>query len=123
MDGENKETFVNTFKNWFQELGQVSVDRLAKRYSKKMDQVILETERQKSCHYVGGQFLFECTDEKVFTMSTALYFQDEEKNWIQVQSKSEPINMDQLTPESARELIEKKKIPFEVDAPARHVSV
>lgn len=100
-----------------EKIGQVSVDTLAQRYSNKTNDIIRKTESEKNCKYVGGQFVFQCVDGATFTMSTELYFKDAAKKWVQMKMQSDPVDMRELTEESAKELREKKKIAFEVEAP------
>ncbi len=100
-------------------LQAVSLDKLAKRYSLRVDEMILKAEKEEELHYVGGQLTIAFRSETGFTIAIDLYFQNQKKEWVRMQSSSGELNMRYLNAEAQQELRTKKKVAFEIDEPKR----
>lgn len=95
------------------------IDKMAGHYSKRLDNLILRVEREQSLHYVGGEFIVTAETMTQFKIAVDLYFQDEAKEWVRVQTESGLKNIKYLNEASRRELLAKRKIVFEVQEPGR----
>lgn len=100
-------------------LQPVSLDKLAKRYSLRVDEMILKAEKEENLHYVGGQLTISFQSETGFAIAIELYFQNQKKEWVRMQSSSGELNMRYLNEEARKELRMKKKVAFEIDEPKR----
>ena len=96
----------------------MSLDDLKAVYSAPLDDIILREEELKGCKYVGGEFVISYVDSNNYGCSYDLYFQDAEKKWAKMSAKSQPLSIKYLEDAAWRELIGKREIKFEIDAPA-----
>lgn len=106
-------------EEWWNLLQPVSLDKLAKRYSLRVDEMILKAEREERLRYVGGQLIISFRSETGFAIAIDLYFQNQKKEWVRMQSASGELNMRYLNEEARQELRTKKKVAFEIDEPKR----
>lgn len=105
------DTFLNVIISPNMEL-----DELAKVYSDKLDSNIRD-EQAKGLDYVGGTFKISYVNEKYFTLSFELYFQDKNGEWIKKDAKSKPQKTEYLNEKALKELRSKKEIAYELDEP------
>lgn len=106
-------------EEWWNLLQPVSLDKLANRYSLRVDEMILKAEKEERLRYVGGQLTISFRSETGFALAIDLYFQNQKKEWVRMQSASGELNMRYLSEEARRELYTKKKVAFEIDEPKR----
>lgn len=95
-----------------------SIDKMAGHYSKRLDELILRTEKEQGLQYVGGEFIVTVATAAHFKMAIDLYFQNKEKEWVRVQTESGLRDLRYLNESSRRELQAKRKIVFEVQEPS-----
>lgn len=87
-------------------------------YEETICNAILEEESSGERKYVGGEFIFECVDDKNFTCGYSLYFQDEQENFFKKEAKSGNLSMSPLLPEMRDELTAEKTIKYEIPEPS-----
>ena len=86
-------------------------------YTDKLDQIILEVEKDSGKTYVGGEFKISYVDKENYTCEYDLYFQDEQKKVSVAQAKSENLNFVDLAPDIAKQIADKKELKFNIDPP------
>ena len=87
-------------------------------YGKTIDKTILDEEKTSGREYIGGEFIFECVDDKNFTCSYSLYFQDEQENFFKKEATTGNLSMEPLLPEMRDELTAEKVIKYEIPEPS-----
>lgn len=98
-------------------LVMITPEDFQRTYGKVIDKIILDEERSSGREYIGGEFIFECVDDKNFTCGYDLYFQDEKENFFKRDAKSGKLSMSPLLPEMREELATKKVIKFDIPEP------
>lgn len=90
-------------------------------YTDKLDQIILEVEKNSGKIYVGGEFKISYVDKENYTCEYDLYFQDEQKKVSVAQAKSENMKFVDLDPDTAKQIADKKELKFNIDPPSDEV--
>ena len=116
---------INDLKNIFSTimdiLTKMDLDEMVHLYSKKIDAQILKTVKETGWMYRGGQFTVTYVTKETFSLESSLYYQDAEGEWRQVTSVT-PRDMKYLKETAVKELFEKKKISYDIDAPKEEKS-
>ena len=111
---------INDLKNIFSTimdiLTKMDLDEMVHLYSKKIDTEILKTIKETGWAYRGGQLTVTYVTNQTFSLKIALYYQDEKGEWMQVQAVT-PRDIKYLKDNAVKELFEKKKISYDIDAP------
>lgn len=94
-----------------------SLEELAQKYSRRLDEMIIKAEKEEALHYVGGQFDIIAQSESTFSLKVELYFQNSQKEWVCMRSGSGVLNVRYLNNAARQELIHKKVISFDVEEP------
>lgn len=95
---------------------KMDLDEMVHLYSKKIDTEILKTIKETGWAYRGGQLTVTYVTNQTFSLKIALYYQDEKDEWMQVQAVT-PRDIKYLKDDAVKELFEKKKISYDIDAP------
>lgn len=95
---------------------KVDLDEMVHLYSKKIDTEILKTIKETGWAYRGGQLTVTYVTNQTFSLKIALYYQDKNGEWMQVQAVTSR-DMKYLKDVAVKELFEKKKISYDIDAP------
>ena len=95
---------------------KMDLDEMVHLYSKKIDTEILKTIKETGWAYRGGQLTVTYVTNQTFSLKIALYYQDKNGEWMQVQAVT-PRDMKYLKDVAVKELFEKKKISYDIDAP------
>lgn len=95
---------------------KMDLDEMVHLYSKKIDTEILKTIKETGWAYRGGQLTVTYVTNQTFSLKIALYYQDEKGEWMQVQAVT-PRDIKYLKDNAVKELFEKKKISYDIDAP------
>ena len=99
-------------------LVKITPEDFQRVYGKTIDKTILDEEKASGREYIGGEFIFECVDDKNFTCGYSLYFQDEQENFFKKEAKSGKLSMSPLLQEMRDELMTEKIIKFEIPEPS-----
>ncbi len=110
---DDLKNILNTIVDIFTKM---DLDEMVHLYSKKIDAEILKTIKQTGWAYRGGQFTVTYVTNQIFSLKIALYYQDAKSEWMEVQSVT-PRDMKYLKEAAVKELFEKKKISYDIDAP------
>ncbi len=95
-----------------------SLDQMGKYYEKACDLLIIEAQKSEFLNYVSGKLNIELIDSIHFSCSTELYFQDKNEKWVVKKvSSGKMANAIHLTPAARNELIQSKKVSFEILEP------
>ena len=100
---------------------KMDLDEMVHLYSKKIDTEILKTIKETGWAYRGGQLTVTYVTNQTFSLKIALYYQDEKDEWMQVQAVT-PRDIKYLKDDAVKELFEKKKISYDIDAPKEEKS-
>lgn len=95
---------------------KLDLDEMVHLYSKKIDTEILKTIKETGWAYRGGQLTVTYVTNQTFSLKIALYYQDKNGEWMQVQAVTSR-DMKYLKDVAVKELFEKKKISYDIDAP------
>ena len=95
---------------------KMDLDEMVHLYSKKIDTEILKTIKETGWAYRGGQLTVTYVTNQTFSLKIALYYQDEKGEWMQVRAVT-PRDIKYLKDNAVKELFEKKKISYDIDAP------
>ena len=95
---------------------KMDLDEMVHLYSKKIDTEILKTIKETGWAYRGGQLTVTYVTNQTFSLKIALYYQDEKGEWMQVQAVTTR-DIKYLKDNAVKELFEKKKISYDIDAP------
>ena len=95
---------------------KMDLDEMVHLYSRKIDTEILKTIKETGWAYRGGQLTVTYVTNQTFSLKIALYYQDEKDEWMQVQAVT-PRDIKYLKDDAVKELFEKKKISYDIDAP------
>ncbi len=95
---------------------KMDLDEMVHLYSKKIDTEILKTIKETGWAYRGGQLTVTYVTNQTFSLKIALYYQDKNGEWMQVQAVTSR-DMKYLKDVAVKELFEKKKISYDIDAP------
>lgn len=86
-------------------------------YADKLTEIILTQELYKSAVFLNGDFIVEYVDEKSYTCSYVLYFQEQNDETYKIAAKSKPLDVKRLSEEARNDLATNKTIKFEVPNP------
>ena len=92
-----------------------------KYYSDKVNEIILTEELRKAAIFLSGDFIIDYVDEKSYTCSYMLYFQDKSDETYKIAAKSKPLDIARLGSEARKDLETNKSIKFEVPTPNEDV--
>ena len=95
---------------------KMDLDEMVHLYSQKIDTEILKTIKETGWAYRGGQLTVTYVTNQTFSLKIALYYQDKNGEWMQVQAVTSR-DMKYLKDVAVKELFEKKKISYDIDAP------
>ena len=95
---------------------KMDLDEMVHLYSKKIDTEILKTIKETGWAYRGGQLTVTYVTNQTFSLKIALYYRDKNGEWMQVQAVTSR-DMKYLKDVAVKELFEKKKISYDIDAP------
>jgi len=98
-------------------VSQMDLKELADLYSKRIDKLILQKEKEEDLKYIGGEMKISYLDEDYFNMFVALYFRDWDKQWKEVSTKSQPQSAKYLKLTAREELRERKTVTFTIEPP------
>ena len=89
----------------------------ANHYADKLTEIILNQELYKSAIFLNGDFIVDYVDEKSYTCSYVLYFQERNDETYKIAAKSKPLNIKRLSAEARKDLETNKSVKFEVPHP------
>ena len=119
-----EESFGDMMAGWIQNAREermrmhpLTLEAFADDYSDFLDEQIDLAEKRQNLHYVGGQFIMESADDTHFSISIDLYFQNAQKEWVRMQTPEKTMDLRFLNEPARKELQEKGKVIFEVNAP------
>lgn len=112
--------FIKVIDNLLSDPAPKSIIDIAQSYSKACDLLIIDGEQKEGLSYVGGKLHIILKDSGNFFCSTDLYFQNNQKKWIQKSATSDSMPVSVLSAEALSDLTAKTKITFEVDAPVKN---
>lgn len=90
-------------------------------YADKLNEIILTQELQKAAIFLNGDFSIDYVDEKSYTCSYELYFQERNDDTYKIAAKSKPLDIMRLSEEARSDLTANKSIKFEVPSPSEDV--
>ena len=90
-------------------------------YSDKLNETILNQELQKAAIFINGDFIIDYIDDKTYTCSYVLYFQDRSDEAFKISAKSKPLDITRLSDEAKKDLETSKSIKFEIPEPSEEV--
>lgn len=96
---------------------KVTAEDIQRVSSEVINETILNAESTGKRGYVGGEFIIECVDDKNFTCSYNLYFQDEQENFFKETARTGKRSLTSLESEFRDELTTEKVIKFEIPEP------
>ena len=96
-----------------------TLEQIEKMCSDKMDNLIIREETKNNYKYVGGRFIILAVNENQFRLVAELYFKNQQDEWIEMKSTSQPRKMEYLTKDSVIELLAKGSVAFEIEGPKR----
>ncbi|WP_315275716.1 hypothetical protein [Selenomonas sputigena] len=106
----------NIWNTMIDVFAKMDLDEMVHLYSKKIDTEILKTIKETGWAYRGGQLTVTYVTNQTFSLKIALYYQDKNGEWMQVQAVTSR-DMKYLKDVAVKELFEKKKISYDIDAP------
>ena len=86
-------------------------------YSDKITEIILNESLYKASIFLNGDFSVDYVDDKSYTCSYILYFQDKKDETYKVAAKSKPLDITRLSAEARKDLETNKSIKFEIPDP------
>ena len=86
-------------------------------YSDKITEIILNESLYKASIFLNGDFSVDYVDDKSYTCSYVLYFQDKKDETYKVAAKSKPLDITRLSEEARKDLETHKSIKFEIPDP------
>lgn len=86
-------------------------------YSDKITEIILNESLYKASIFLNGDFSVDYVDDKSYTCSYVLYFQDKKDETYKVAAKSKPMDITRLSAEARKDLETHKSIKFEIPDP------
>lgn len=86
-------------------------------YSNKITEIILNESLYKASIFLNGDFSVDYVDDKSYTCSYVLYFQDKKDETYKVVAKSKPLDITRLSEEARKDLETHKSIKFEIPDP------
>lgn len=92
----------------------VTIDDIVKIYSDKINEIALNEEINSATIFVGGEFSIDYVDERSYTCSYNLFFQDKNGETYEVKAGSKPLDIQRLKTDAAKELTEQKTIKFDI---------
>ena len=98
----------------------ISLDRLVQGLSNDTDKEILNIIRSENLNFIGGELivLIQPTKSNIFCLDLKLYFQNNNDEII-LKEKHKELDFYILDENSKNELMEKKTITYEVNAPSQ----
>ena len=93
----------------------------AKYYSDKVNEIILTEELRKASTFLSGDFIIDYVDEKSYTCSYMLYFQDKSNETYKVGAKSKPLDIMRLSAEARNDLEKNNPVKFEIPEPSEEI--
>lgn len=94
---------------------KITLDEVIKMYSDKIDQFILDTEKNKRIFFIGGKFKIYLQEEEA-VINVECYFQDIEKQWIKKCSENK-ININRMDDLSIQRLKKESNFEFDIAKP------
>lgn len=94
---------------------KITLDEVIKMYSDKIDQFILDTEKNKRIFFIGGKFKIYLQEEDA-VIHVECYFQDIEKQWIKKCSENK-ININRMDDLSIQRLKKESNFEFDIAKP------
>ena len=92
----------------------VTINDIVKIYSDKINETALNEEIGSATIFVGGEFSIDYVDEKSYTCSYKLFFQDKNAETYEIKAGSKPLDIQRLKKEALQELTEQKNIKFDI---------
>lgn len=86
-------------------------------YSDKITEIILNESLYKASIFLNGDFSVDYVDDKSYTCSYVLYFQDKKDETYKVAAKSKQLDITRLSAEARKDLETHKSIKFEIPDP------
>ena len=93
----------------------------AVHYADKINEIILNEGLRKASIFLNGDFSIDYVDEKSYTCSYILYFQDKADETYKIAAKSKPLDFARLSAEARKDLETNKSVKFEVPDPPEEV--
>ena len=90
-------------------------------YADKINDTILKEEFYKIALFLGGEFIIEYVDEKNYTCTYTLYFQNKKDDAYKITAATQPMDMTRLSAEVKKDLETQKNIKFEISEPSEEV--
>ena len=86
-------------------------------YSDKITEIILNESLYKASIFLNGDFSVDYVDDKSYTCSYVLYFQDKKNETYKMAAKSKLLDITRLSAEARKDLETHKSIKFEIPDP------
>lgn len=95
-------------------MASVTIDDIIKIYSDKVNETALNEELSRATIFVGGDFNIDYVDEKSYTCSYTLFFQNKSGETYEIKAGSKPLDISRLVEEARQELTNRKSIKFDI---------
>lgn len=113
-------------KKVFEEIRKIinptmTIEELEIIYAKALDKIILETEKNESKTYIGGEFVISYVNKKSYACEYSLYFQDNKEKIYAVKAESGNLNIKDLSEDTVKLIVDEGKIKFDIPSPSEEV--
>lgn len=115
--GEDKKSEESSSTNTSRVIIRKIEDVPSVHYSDKITEIILGENLYKAAIFLNGDFSVDYVDDKSYTCSYVLYFQDKKDETYKVAAKSKPLDITRLSEEARKDLVTHKSIKFEIPDP------
>lgn len=113
----DKTSIGDTLRKIFEDLVLVTFEDFQRVCSRMVYKTIIDAENTGERKYVGGELIFECVDDKNFTGSYDLYFQDDAGNFFKEAAKTGSLKLSTLATDFREEVVTNKILKFAIPAP------
>lgn len=94
------------------------IEEIPEIFEEKINEIILKEEFYKIASFVGGEFIIEYIDDKSYSLSYHLYFQDKKDAPYDVTSQKQKNSISRLSDAAQKELKDQKTIKFDISEPS-----
>ena len=113
----DKMNICDKLRKILEDLVLVTFEDFQRVCSKMVYKTIFDAEKVGEREYVGGELIFECVDDKNFTCSYSLYFQDKAENFFKEAAKTGNLPLSSLASDFREELLADKILKFKIPEP------
>lgn len=113
----DKMNIVDALRKIFDDLVQVTFEDFQRVCSPMVYKTILDAESTGEREYVGGELVFACVDDKSFTCSYSLYFQDKDEKFFKEAAKTGNLPLSSLASDFREELVTDRILKFKIPEP------